>query len=175
MGAPGSLISSAQAAALDAAARGQAAAIPLVGTGNVMASVGTAAAPAGSQVALLSDVKAAVAVYDLLFFFGGLPVASQPIGRFLVQRSMTLPHNLIGSQVSARVLPTSSAAFAVTYTRDGGAPVAIGTLTLATNGTFTLTGTTVSLVKGDIISIAAPAVADATLQDISITLSASIL
>jgi hypothetical protein len=107
-------------------------------------------------------------VYDLAFFVAGSPVDDEIVGSFVAVRAVTLADDFAGSLAQAGTAATAETVFIVNV---NGAPV--GTVTFAaagTVGTLVTTGGAVALVAGDVLSLVAPAVADATIADIAITL-----
>ena len=106
-------------------------------------------------------------VYDLVLFVAGAPTANELVLRHVVVRPLTLPPNLAGSQARAGTPASGSPAFALAV---NGAPV--GSITFAASGTGTLpTSDAAQLVPGDVLTLTAPAVADAALADLSFTLA----
>lgn len=106
--------------------------------------------------------------FDLTAFYPGVPSASAIVTRVPVARAVSFPAGLAGSIGRARVAATGSTVFSV---QKNGASV--GSLTFAasaTSATFTA-GSAITLAAGDILSIHAPATADATLADVGIVLA----
>lgn len=108
--------------------------------------------------------------FDLTAFYPGVPSTSAKITRIPVARAITFPANFSGSYAKAATAATASTAIDV---QNNG--TTIGTITFAAAGsvaTFTtVSGTSKSLVAGDILSIIAPGTADATLADIGFVLA----
>lgn len=104
------------------------------------------------------------------FNYSGVPGASATVSDAVTQSGLSLPIGLTGSQATAGVAATASTVFTIKVNG-----VAKGTVTFAasgTTGTFSFTSA-VTLNPGDTISMVAPAVPDATLADIAITLEAA--
>lgn len=111
----------------------------------------------------------AAAPVDIGIFLPGIQSAGAEVFRYIVVRqSITLPASLTGSSVSARVAATSSNVF--TIKKNGSS---VGTMTIAASGTtatFSFSSS-VTFAVGDLFTINAPGVADATLADIAINLT----
>lgn len=105
--------------------------------------------------------------FDVPTYFIGKPIASQEFLRFMVVRPFTLPINLTGSLGKARVAATASTTF--TINQNGGSIGTFNFAAAATVATFSFAAA-VTFAVGDIITIASPGVADATLQDIALNL-----
>lgn len=106
--------------------------------------------------------------FDLTAFYPGTPTASAIVTRVPVARAVTFPAGLAGSVGTATAAATASTAFDV---QKNGASV--GTITFAagaTSATFTAAGG-FALAAGDLLSIIAPAVADATLANVGLVLA----
>jgi len=148
------------------------------GTNSISVTVGTttvalAAAAAtmiytdGTANGLLSFQLSAVAnpANDLAVFAPGVLTASQLCLRFNVVRAFTLPISLTGSVATAGVASTGTAT--LTINRNG---VSIGTIVFTASATATFTfAAAVTFAVNDVITIVAPAAADATLADVSIS------
>lgn len=105
---------------------------------------------------------------DTAFFIGGTPSSSELVGQYVVATGFSLPSGLTGSQGKAGTAATGACSF--TLIKNGSS---IGTIDFAAAGTvptYTFTSA-VSFVAGDYIGLIAPSSADATLADISITLT----
>ena len=106
--------------------------------------------------------------FDLTAFYPGIPTSSALVTRVPVARAITFPASLTGSVGTATVAATSTTDFDV---RKNGASV--GTVRFAsasTTATF-IAASLIVLAAGDVISIYAPATADATLANIGIVLA----
>jgi hypothetical protein len=123
----------------------------------------------GNTLTLLNGGQIGVTYpYDLALYANGKPAASALLMRFIFDRTISFPVNLAGSVASVGTAPAAAAAFAVA--KNG---AAIGTLNFAgaaTSGTFSIAAAQ-SFSSGDVLTIAAPATADAALSDLSVTLS----
>ena len=146
-----------------AAAGGLAAGAPYLITDEGRLAVGTAA-NAYSAAAKQSEAARPPA---FAAFVGGKPTASEVVALIAVPVACTLPAGLTGSIVKAGVAATASAALSV---RKNGSQ--FGTATFAAAGTTATlaVASATTFAAGDLLSIVAPASADATLADIAITL-----
>lgn len=110
--------------------------------------------------------------YDICVFFPGTMVdGNMELLRFNVVRAFTLADDFASSRASCKVNPFGTTV--LTVKKNGSA---IGTITLATDGSATLatSGTgTEAFTAGDVLEIIGPAVPDASLADLSITLAGS--
>jgi hypothetical protein len=107
---------------------------------------------------------------DIPAFFRGVPGSSALVLRFVATRALTIPADAVGSQASAGTAATASATF--TVSKNGSAVGSIAWSASGTVGAFTM-ASAVALAAGDVLTITAPASADATLADIAITLAAT--
>jgi hypothetical protein len=127
----------------------------------------------GTDVVAVAPPKSIAALagpqpYDIASFYPGVPGSSALLLRFVAPRAVTLPQNLTGSYASAAAATTAQTDIDI---RVGG--VSKGTVRFAvaaTTATF-IFANAVSLAAGDVLTLIAPATADATLADISITLA----
>lgn len=106
--------------------------------------------------------------FDLTAFYPGVPSSSAIVTRVPVARAVTFPAGLTGSVGKASVAATASAAFDVQ--KNGSS---VGTITFgagATSATFTA-ASVITLAAGDVLSIIAPASADATLANVGFVLA----
>ena len=89
------------------------------------------------------------------------PLASQVIGLAVVTAPVTFPANFAGAKGNIQNLPTAS--FVANIYQTGNVSP-IGTMTIATNGSFTFStsGLPIVLASGDAIEFRAPSVPDAT-------------
>ncbi len=112
----------------------------------------------------------AVQDYDVACFLAGKPANSAIVMRHVAARAFVLPIHLTGSEANAAVASTSTKVYAVLLNGVG-----IGTITFTASdtGVFAAAAET-DVSEGDIVSITAPAVQDATLQDVSITLKGTL-
>ncbi len=118
----------------------------------------------GSPIATLIS-----GVYDIPIWIEGKPLNSETVYTLVAPRGFSLPVGLPNSQaVSTNTTATASTVFSIN--RNG---TQIGTITFAataSTGTFSFArGTT--FFAGDLLSVVAPATADATLANIAITLA----
>ncbi len=102
--------------------------------------------------------------FDMGGFYPGIPTASAKVLRVPIARAVTFPANFAGSYFSASANATGTTVFDVQ--KNGSS---IGSVSIAAGGTtatFTTTsGTSKAFAAGDVLSIIAPASADATLAD----------
>lgn len=109
-------------------------------------------------------------IYDLGFFFSGLPVDAALLAAFICVRKIRLLKDLPGLQTKAQVAATADAIFTI---KKNGVPK--GTLQFSAASTTADTVTFASDVDfaiGDLLEIHAPTPQDAALQDISMALAA---
>lgn len=107
--------------------------------------------------------------YDIGFFMSGKPGDNAVLMKLAVTRAFTMADDFAGSYGDVGTNPAASAVFTV---RKNSSP--IGTITVATNGSFTFAtaGTGVeTFVPGDIIDILGPTPQDASLEDVSVMLA----
>lgn len=107
--------------------------------------------------------------YDVAMFMPGIQTsASQIMARIIFNRAVSFPSGSGTFAASANKAATGSTTFTI---RKNGS--SIGTLVWAGAGTVpTVTfSSTTAFAVGDVLSITGPAVADATLADISVTMS----
>jgi len=105
-------------------------------------------------------VSASGGAYDFGIAFGGTPTASEVMGRLSLPRATTCPADFAGSAGHVGANPT--AAFTIDVQDDG---ASIGTISIATDGSFTFTttgGLEQVIAAGSLITFAAPASVDAT-------------
>jgi hypothetical protein len=101
----------------------------------------------------------------------GSPAAGQVVERYIFATGVTFPAGLGGSYANAGAAATAAANF--TIAKNG---TAIGTMSFtagATVATFTMASTT-AFAAGDVLTIAAPSPADATLANLAWTLSGTL-
>ena len=105
--------------------------------------------------------------YDVAAFIPGTTPDAATVFLFVAPRDIVFPPGLYGSYAFARVAATSQTKYDIW---DGSTDVA--TITFAGSGTTgVFTGTPTILRPGHILKITGPAVGDATLADVGITLS----
>lgn len=125
-------------------------------------SAGQVARVNGDESALEFDDLAC----DLALWVPGTFADSQVLARIVMPRPCVFPGDMTGA--SAEALGPSTGAAAVTVKKNG---VGVGTIEFAASGTAGafVFGDDVSLAAGDVFSLHAPAPADATLADLSVT------
>lgn len=101
--------------------------------------------------------------FDMFAFYPGVPTASVLVTRVPVARVITFPASLTGSYVKARVAATAQTDFDLQ--KNG---VSVATIRFAAAGTVAtfIAASSIVTAAGDLISIHAPASADATIADI---------
>jgi len=156
-----------------AALTGPAGAAGIDGTNGVVAAVvaGTNISVDATDPAnpVISFSPPATVPYDMGFFVSGIQPANKTIFKFTFTRNVGFPDDFAGSDLHAGVAATSS--FVYTVKKNGSD---IGTITVApagTSGTFATTGGATSFVADDVLELVTQVTADATLADVSITLS----
>lgn len=125
-----------------------------------------------SRRALLSDIGigggSGTGAYDMRFGFAATPTSSQVIDTVMAVRDIDLPANLAGSLGRVGTNPTAS--FVMNLKDDG---TTIGTITVSTSGVFTFattSGTAKTIATGSVVTLEAPATADATVANLTMTL-----
>lgn len=106
------------------------------------------------------------------FFFTTTPTASEVLCLYVAADDFTLAANLSGSQVNVGTNPTST--FDIDVKKNGST---IATISISSGGAATLTttsGTSKSIVAGDILKFIAPGSADATAANIAVTLKGTL-
>ncbi len=104
-------------------------------------------------------------LYDLPVYIQDFPEVSEEFPRFAVPRALRLPAGLTNSVAKIQNNPAATMTF--TLYKNG---VSIGTIAFSTAGVPTITfAIAVDFVSGDIFSMIAPAVQDASGSDISMT------
>ncbi|HEX6443090.1 MAG TPA: hypothetical protein VF007_12945, partial [Stellaceae bacterium] len=101
----------------------------------------------------------------------GSPAAGQVVERYIFAAAVTFPAGFGGSYGSAGTAATATANF--TVAKNG---AAIGTMSFAagaTSASFTMSSTT-AFAAGDVLTIAGPSPADATLANLAWTLSGTL-
>jgi hypothetical protein len=102
---------------------------------------------------------------DVAVFVQGKPTNAELVARLEVPRAFTIPASATGSQASARVASTGNVSFDVLK---NGVSFATVVFNVSATGSFTM-ASSATFAAGDLLTITAPATADATLEDISIT------
>jgi hypothetical protein len=106
--------------------------------------------------------------YDFGFVKAVTPTSSEIIGKVVIPRDITLPADFSGAYGHVDTNPTAT--FDIDVTDDGSS---IGTISIATDGTFTFItagNTAKSVTAGSVIRFVAPASTDATVAGIAATL-----
>jgi hypothetical protein len=127
----------------------------------------------GADVVAVAAPKSIAALvgpqpYDIAGFYPGVPGSSALLLRFVAPRALTLPQSLTGSQASAGAAATAQTDIGIEVN-----DISKGTVRFAaaaTTATF-IFSTEVALAAGDVLTLIAPASADATLANIAITLA----
>lgn len=102
-------------------------------------------------------------------FAAGILTDGEILIRHVITIPCTFPLNLVGSDIDADVAATGSSVFSVK--KNG---VEFATATIAAAGTSaTFAGPQTAFVAGDVLTVTAPATADATLADVSLSFLAS--
>lgn len=126
----------------------------------------------GSAWVVFAGAGGAGGSYDLRYGFKATPTAGLILDTIMVPRGITIPANMVGSLGKVFVLPTAT--FVMTLRDDG---TTIGSISVSTTGVFTFTtvgGTEKIVAVGSELALHAPAVADATIQDLTLTFLANI-
>jgi len=141
-------------------------------SGTVSQAVGTIEVGTGISASVTSGILTLTTVgqqpYDIIAFNPGTLSASQVLYRAEMVRNVVLPASLTGSVASSSVSATAAAT--LTIANNG---ISLGTVNFAassTSGTFTF-ASAVTLVSSNILTITNQATADATLANVSITIT----
>jgi hypothetical protein len=105
--------------------------------------------------------------YDIAFYFPGVPTGAQEMFKLTAARAFELPDEFAGSVGDAGVVPAASTV--LTVKKNGSS---IGTITIATGGSFTFVTTATvpeTFAVGDEISVDNQATADTACADINVT------
>ncbi|MBK8211722.1 MAG: hypothetical protein IPK78_18985 [Rhodospirillales bacterium] len=109
--------------------------------------------------------------YDILCGIVGKPVDGEVVLLFVAPRPFRIPANATGSRLKAGTAATGTSVFSI---QQNGSEFL--TATVASSGTTaTFSSSQTDFAAGDVLRIAAPASADATIADIAITLAATLL
>jgi hypothetical protein len=114
----------------------------------------------------LANSLTSVKSIDLLAFFLGKPTSSQVVVRLEITRAFTFAAGTTGWQGSSRVASTSDSTVSL---RKNNVEFATARFNISATPTFSHTGPT-SFAAGDVFSWVGPASADASLEDISLSL-----
>lgn len=110
--------------------------------------------------------------YGIGFYFVVTPDPSEILALHVAMSSFTLAANFAASRGSCGTNPTAS--FAIDVQKNG---ASIGTVTIATGGTFTFTtsgGGAKTVAAGDVLKFVAPSSSDATCANVAITLKGTL-
>lgn len=118
--------------------------------------------------------KVAKPPYHIVFQFTGKPAASKVVGIFTMPTDLdpagvSFPALFANSWGTCNGLPTTSRVYTITLTRAGASTI-FGTVTVATDGSFSFTGGG-NLIGKDRLVATAPDVADAVMSDVAWTLA----
>ena len=105
--------------------------------------------------------------YDIGFFFAGAPTNAQEILRFTFTRDVTMVASATGSYAESRVASIGDVTF--DFKNNGAASFATCRFNITATGVFTMASEE-NFVDGDVLTVLAPATADANLVDIGFTL-----
>jgi hypothetical protein len=120
----------------------------------------------------LALLPASVRTLPLAFAFSGQPLVGQMIHLALVpDMPLSIAAGFVNTVVYVATNPTATAVFTLSFIRRG-LVRAIGTVSIAPAGTFVLAAAAYTSAVGDVLRLTAPAVLDATLADICITVEA---
>ena len=114
--------------------------------------------------------------FTLSLFSSGTMLADEVLFVYVATGALLIPAGATGSAATSEVAATASTTLSV-FKIASGVTTTVGTVEFAAGaavGTFTV-ASNISLAAGDRIGIKAPAVADVTLADVSISLKGSIL
>jgi hypothetical protein len=106
------------------------------------------------------------------FFFITTPTASEVLALYVAADAFTIPANMSGTQV--KVGTNATATFAIDVQQNG---TSIGTISIATSGTATLTttsGAAKSIAAGDVLKFVAPSSADSTIANVAVTVKGTL-
>lgn len=138
---------------------------------NTAASEITAAQ---NDITTIQNLLPILRAYDLPVLFSGKPASSEVICSILLPRAVTFPVNLVGSIGKVGTNPTASYSMTLEIKRSG-VVQASGTISVATNGTFTFVlASQFTSQVGDEIVVTGAASADSTIDKISFTLVGSV-
>jgi hypothetical protein len=115
-----------------------------------------------------------VRMVPIVFAYGGRPGVSAVVNAPMVM-SLTVAASLTGTRIYSGTLTTANATFTLNQVSTAGVATAIGSIivTSASHVSATLSGSGATLAIGDTLQIVAPAIADATLSDVSFSILAN--
>lgn len=119
----------------------------------------------------VDNLGAGQSSYDIAGFLSGKPANSEIVLRLPMVRQVTFDVNMAGSKGSASVAATASTTYIIA--QNG---TSIGTMVFALGGTTAsfVAAAAVTFAVGDILSVTAPASADATLANVGFILAGNI-
>lgn len=135
----------------------------------------TLTAPNTSDIVIRKLTAASNATFyrPFPFFFTTTPSSSELLAQFSVVESISIPPNFLNSVGHIGINP--SATFILTVKKNGS--TTIGTITVSTAGVIawaTTGGLAQPLVSGDYVTFEAPATADSTIANVSVTVKGQI-
>lgn len=108
------------------------------------------------------------APFPLGFFVAGTLTATQLMLQYIFDQRVTFAANLAGSKYKNVANPTATAT--ITFKKNGSLIGATSTASISTGGAATFTVDAVTFAAGDVLTVFAQLVPDATLADVSFTL-----
>ena len=143
------------------------------GLSSAQVAANYAAVSSGSSAPSYAlDVATSLRSVPLPFSFSGKPAAGQMVHVPLINDvPLTLPANFTGAAVYVGTNPTSAESFVLSKV-NAGTVTSIGTVSVGTTGSITLSSTAYASASGDVLRLTAPATQDATMADIGITFEA---
>ena len=127
--------------------------------------------PTGPTGPAGADGVDATAARLISFFCPVTPDASEVLLHYPIVENMTIPDDFTASV--GHTLDNPAATFTMDVQKNGSS---IGTISVSTGGVFTFatTGTSVSLVSGDRVTVVAPATPDTTIKNFGVTMKVSL-
>lgn len=126
-----------------------------------------------SDVANTSTARTNLGLLRIVpFFFTTTPASSEVMAIYAAVDAFTIPANMSGSQVKVGTNP--AATFAMDVQQNG---TSIGTISISTGGTPTLTttsGTSKSIAAGDVLEFVAPSTADTTIANVAVNIKGTL-
>lgn len=117
---------------------------------------------------MLAEIDSALTSYDVSAFIAGTPSGLDVVFQFVAVRPVTFADNFAGSEAKSRVITSNDRTYIIQ--KNG---VQVGTMIFTNAGgvdaALDTNAGSVTFIAGDILSILAPAAADGTLEDVSIT------